>query len=81
MELSNGSPRWYPPEPEVKARAVELVIATIKETGERRGVISRIARQFDGGTQSLSNWVRELRSTAGSVRDSRQPSAIASDSS
>src|SRR6266508_506390 len=42
------SSRRYPPE--VKERAVQLVLTTInQQNGERHGVVSRIAREIDNG--------------------------------
>lgn len=64
MESKSAYQRRYPPE--VKARAVELVLTTIEQTGERHGVISRIARQLEIGPQSLSNWVRQAEIDGGS---------------
>ena len=49
------SSRRYPPE--MKERAVRMVEETIAESGERWGVVSRIARQLDIGEQTLRNWV------------------------
>jgi len=39
----------------VKERAVQLVLTTIDQNGERHGVIARIARQLDVGPQTLSS--------------------------
>jgi hypothetical protein len=46
------SSRRYPPE--VKERAVQLVLTTIDQNGERHGVVSRIARQLDIGSSVAS---------------------------
>ncbi len=51
------SSRRYPPE--VKERAVQLVLTTIDQNGERHGVVSRIARQLDIGPETLRHWVRQ----------------------
>ncbi len=51
------SSRRYPPE--VRERAVQLVLTTIKQQGERHGVITRIARQLDIGPETLRTWVRQ----------------------
>src|SRR2546428_6321844 len=56
MGTNHPSSRRYPPE--VKERAVQLVLTTIDQNGERHGVIARIARQLDVGPQTLSTWVR-----------------------
>ena len=57
METKAPSQRRYPPE--MKERAVRLVKDTIEKEGESFGVISRIARQLDVGTESLRHWVRQ----------------------
>jgi transposase len=51
------SSRRYPPE--VKERAIQLVLATMQQHGERHGVVSRIARQLDIGPETLRHWVRQ----------------------
>ncbi len=55
--MASRQPKRYPPE--VKQRAVDLVLATIDQEGERHGVVSRIARKLDIGSESLRNWVRQ----------------------
>jgi transposase len=45
----------YPPE--MRERAVRMVEETIAESGERWGVISRVARQLGIGEQTLRNAV------------------------
>jgi transposase len=52
------SSRRYPPE--VKERAVQLVLTTMDQNGERHGVVSRIARQLDIGPETLRHWVRQV---------------------
>jgi transposase-like protein len=44
-------PRKYPPE--LRERAVRMVDETIAESGERWGVVARIARQLGIGEQTL----------------------------
>jgi transposase len=56
METKAPSQRRYPPD--MKERAVKLVQDTIEREGESFGVIGRIARQLDVGTESLRYWVR-----------------------
>ena len=57
------SSRRYPPE--MKERAVRMVEQTIAESGERWGVISRIARQLGIGEQTLRNWVERAEIDTG----------------
>jgi transposase len=54
---SHPAQKRYPPE--LKERAVRMVFDTIEETGERQGVIGRIARQLGIGTESLRGWVKQ----------------------
>jgi transposase len=53
----------YPPE--LRERAVRMVLETIEQTGERIGVITRIARQLGIGSESLRNWVRQAQIDGG----------------
>jgi transposase-like protein len=46
--------RRYPPE--LRERAVRMVLETIEQTGERFGVITRVAHQLGIGTESLRSW-------------------------
>jgi transposase len=43
----------------MRERAVRMVHEAIAESGERQGVVSRVARQLGIGTESLRNWVRQ----------------------
>ncbi len=57
------SSRRYPPE--VKERAVQLVLTTMQQQGERHGVVTRIARQLDIGLETLRTWVRQAEIDGG----------------
>ena len=50
---------------EMRERAVRMVEQSIAETGERWGVISRVARQLGVGEQTLRNWVERAEIDAG----------------
>ena len=50
------SSRRYPPE--IKQRAVRMVLETTERTGEQ-GAVSRVARQLGIGVESLRHWVRQ----------------------
>jgi transposase-like protein len=60
----HSSQRRYPPE--LRERAVRMVFATIEQTGERFGAITRGARQLGIGSESLRSWCAKPRSTAAS---------------
>jgi transposase len=52
----------------MKERAVRMVEQTIAESGERWGVVSRIARQLGIGEQTLRNWVDQAEIDTGKRR-------------
>ena len=52
-----SSQRRYPPE--LRERAVRMVEASIAETGERFGAVTRVAQQLGIGAESVRNWVKQ----------------------
>jgi transposase len=54
-DTGRGSPRQYPPE--LKERAIRMVLDSIDRGSERQGLVTRIARQLDIGPESLRRWV------------------------
>jgi len=51
------SQRRYPPE--LRERAVRMVLETAAERGERHGAVTRVATQLGIGPESLRSWVRQ----------------------
>ena len=60
---AHPSQKRYPPE--LKARAVRLALETMEETGERQGVVGRVARQLGVGVETLRTWVKQAESAGG----------------
>lgn len=60
---SGSAQRRYPPE--IRERAVRMVLETIEQTGESFGVITRVARRLDIGSESLRSWVRQAQVDGG----------------
>ena len=50
-----ASPRQYPPE--LKQRAIRMVLESFDRSEQRQGLVTRIARQLDIGPESLRRWV------------------------
>ena len=61
--LTHPSSKRYPAE--MRERAVRMVQQSIEESGERWGVVSRVARQLGIGEQTLRNWVERADIDAG----------------
>ena len=53
--IERASPRRYPPE--LKERAIRMVLDSFERGDQRQGLVTRIARQLDIGPESLRRWV------------------------
>src|SRR2546425_10731844 len=42
----------------MRERAVRMVLETIKETGERHGVVTRVGLELGIGSETLRHWVK-----------------------
>src|ERR1035437_7308938 len=65
MAEHSSSPfqRRYPPE--LRERAVRMVLETASERGERFGVVTRVAQQLGIGPESLRKWVHQVEVDGG----------------
>src|SRR5215470_7986041 len=53
----HGSGHRHPPE--LRERAVRMVEEKIRQTGERHGVVTRVAVQLGLWSETLRHWVRQ----------------------
>ena len=63
MDKKHPSSKRYPPE--LKERAVRMVVDLQHEDPGDHGVIGRVARQLGVGTESLRLWVKQSQIDAG----------------
>jgi transposase len=63
MDSTRPSQKRYPPE--LKERAVKMVLDLRSQDPKDQGVITRVARQLGVGTESLRTWVKQSEVNAG----------------
>ena len=63
MEAKNPSTKRYPPE--LKERAVRMVLDLQRQDPGDKTVISRVARQLGVGLESLRTWLKQTAVDAG----------------
>ncbi len=63
MDSTKPSQKRYPPE--LKERAVRMVLDLRSQDPKDQGVITRVARQLGVGTESLRTWVNQAEVNAG----------------
>ena len=56
-ESKNPAQRRYPPE--LRERAVRMVLESGEQDGHRYGAVPRVARQLGIGVESLRGWVKQ----------------------
>jgi len=56
-EPKNPTQRRYPAE--LRERAIRMVLEAFQQSGERHGVVTRVALQLGIGPESLRQWVRQ----------------------
>ena len=76
---SRRRPQKYPEE--LRERAVRMVLEISVQTGEKHGVVARVARELGIGAQSLRNWVAQAEIDEGrragtSTADAQRISAL-----
>src|SRR6266508_852350 len=60
---SRRKPQKYPDE--LRERAVRMVLEIRRETGEKHGAVTRVARELGVGTESLRGWVNRAEVDSG----------------
>ncbi len=56
-------PQKYPDE--MRERAVRMVLEVRRESGEKHGAVTRVAKQLGVGSESLRNWVNQAEVDSG----------------
>jgi transposase len=63
MPASKPPPSKHPSQhrypPELRERAIRMVLETIKATGARHGVVTRVGLELGIGSETLRHWVKQ----------------------
>lgn len=65
MKSSSPHPNQRRYSPELKERAVRMVMALREETGQKQGTVLRVATPLDIGVESLRGWVKQYEIDGG----------------
>lgn len=65
MPSNGGRPRPQKYPDELRDRAVRMVVEIRRDTGQKQGAITRVAKELGIGVESLRNWVNRAEVDSG----------------